>query len=250
MAEAMTQTGPTLILTRPNTAAARFLAQVQTALDRPITAIISPLIRIGYLRPYLPKTPCSGLIFTSENAATAAGRLGLNRALPVFAVGGQTAGAAREAGFAAMSAQGDAASLVALILSLRPQGPLWHIRGEHARGDVAQRLTAGGIATIDLIAYRQEPLALTALARAALDGTGPVVLPLFSPRTVSILADQGPFAAPLQVVAISSAVATAAQALPGAQVHQSPRPDGEAMLTATIALLQGRAVLEGAAPSG
>lgn len=240
---------PILILTRPDAAAARFLAQVRAGLGRPVTAIASPLIEIGFTDVALPDTPCAGLIFTSENGARAAQRLGLDRGLPVFAVGDQTADAARRAGFLPLSADGDANALVALILSRRPRGPLWHLRGEHSRGDVAAQVTAGSIAALDLVVYRQTECRLSAPALAVLGAAAPVILPLFSPRTVSIMAKQGPFVAPLHVVAISPAVADAARTLIPATIGLAQTSTGAAMVWATIAALQGPAPLERAAPS-
>jgi len=250
MAEAMNDPTPILILTRPAAASARFLAQVRAGSDRPVTAIVAPLIQIGFTDAVLPQTPCAGLIFTSENGACAARRLGLDPGLPVFAVGDQTADAARRAGFQPVSADGDAGALVALILLRRPRGPLWHLRGEHARGDVAAQVAAGGVAATDLVVYRQAECPLTASAVAALGGAATVILPLFSPRTVSIMVQQGPFVAPLHVVAISPAVADAARALAPATLSLARTPTGGAMLSATIAALQGGTVLEGDAPRG
>lgn len=244
MAEAMTQTGPILILTRPRDAARRFVAQLGAQMAVPVDHIISPLIEIEPLKPDLPEAPFSGLIFTSENGVRAAARLGLARGLRCYAVGEQTARAARAAGFAPTCADGDAAALIALILSAGDSGPLLHLRGEHVRGDVAARLTADGVLTVELIAYRQIARPLQAAALIALAGLSPVVLPLFSARTVSIMANLGPFTAPLRVIAISHAVADAATMLGSPIITVADRPDGRAMLRATIAALNGGAVLE------
>jgi uroporphyrinogen-III synthase len=80
-------------------------------------------------------------------------------------------------------------------------------------------------------------LPLTAGARVALGGSAPVVVPLYSPRSAAILARQGPFAAPLRVVAMSGAVARAATALGPESIVQIDNPDGRAMLSAILGLL-------------
>ena len=239
----MPDPGPILLLTRPAAAAARFLAAVRAA-GAGARAIISPLIELEFLVPDLPEIAVSGLILTSENGATGAGRLGLAAGTRAFCVGDQTARAARRAGFQAISAGGDADALVALILARAEVGPLLHLRGEHARGDVATRLSALGVPTRDITAYRQNRLPLTPDAQLALAGEEGIVAPLFSPRTASIMADSGPFRAPLTVVAISAAVADASAALAPRDVILAPRSDGVAMLRATIAALQCGPVLE------
>ena len=195
--------------------------------------ILSPALQIVPLPVNIPDV--AGLIFTSANGVAQAARLNLPSGLPAWCVGDRTADAATKAGFDAKAGPGDAAALIETIIAARPAGPLAHIRGEHARGDVAEKLTAAGIACADLVAYAQRPLPLNAAAKTALSGEKPVVLPLFSPRTGTILSGQGPFTAPLHVVAISAA-ALPDMAMQGAYV--AAHPDGEAMVAATIACLQ------------
>ena len=58
-----------------------------------------------------------------------------------------TAAAARQAGFAARSADGDVADLAALVVAAhRPgAGAFLHVRGAHAAGDLVGRLAAAGV---------------------------------------------------------------------------------------------------------
>ncbi|WP_411891212.1 uroporphyrinogen-III synthase [Yoonia sp. SDW83-1] len=226
------QWSPTLIITRPLPQGKAFAQALRAAWDGDLQIILSPLVQIVPLPVEVPQV--SGLIFTSANGVAQAARLNLPAGLPAWCVGDRTAEAATEAGFAAKAGPGNAAELITTIVAACPTGPLAHIRGRHARGDVAAKLTKAGIACADLVAYDQAPQPLSAAAMRALSGEKPVVLPLFSPRTVTILSDQGPFTAPLHIVAISDA---ALPDLSAASVHIAAGPTGDAMLAATIAAL-------------
>lgn len=228
---------PILLLTRPTLASDRFLAAIN-AEGNEAAAEISPLIDIQPIAAVRDGPAVSGVILTSENGATVAGRMGFPAGLVAYCVGDRTAEVAEQAGFRAVSAGGDADSLIGLILSRADSSPLIHLRGEQARGDIAARLGAAGVPCRDRIVYRQIERLLTASAKAALASLAPVVLPLFSPRTALILAAQGPFAAPIHLVAISAAVAAQISGLDPATVDISERPDGPAMVAATLSRLR------------
>ena len=219
--------GPILLITRPEGAARRFVVQ----LNMKVETVVAPLIQIEPIALGPVSPGLWGIILTSENGAIAAGQIsGLPRR--AWCVGDQTAEAALAAGFDPISAGADAAALVTLILSQSAQGPLLHIRGEHARGDVAGRLNAAGFAAQEIVAYRQLELPLDQAARIALAGGRPVVIPLFSPRSGSILAQSGPFTAPLHVICISPTVAFQAKALEPHSCVTVDNPDGTAMIRA------------------
>lgn len=228
----MQNDAPILLLTRPAPAARRFAAQV----GADVATIFAPLLRIDWLDPQVDLRGLTGLILTSENGATAAARLA---GLPplAFCVGDQTARVAQDAGFRTRSAGGDAAALVDLILSQGVTGPLLHLCGEHVRGDITARLNAAGIVTRQAVAYAQTALPLSPQAVAALAGPCPVILPLFSPRTVTIIAQSGPFLAVSHVVAISASVADLARMLHPATMCISDRPDAKAMVEAVQQVL-------------
>jgi uroporphyrinogen-III synthase len=226
---------PILLLTRPAAASARTRAAVELA--RPgVVVVESPVMEIARVPFAVGEIP-GGVILTSENGAEVAAGLGLPEGTVAWCVGDRTAEVARAAGLRDISADGDAEALLRLILSAPEAGPLLHLRGEHARGDIVPRLRAAGRAARDAVVYRQVELPLTAGARAALGGSAPVVVPLYSPRSAAILARQGPFAAPLRVVAMSGAVARAATALGPESIVQIDNPDGRAMLSAILGLL-------------
>ena len=226
-----------LLLTRPFAGATRTRADI-APLCPDASVVISPAMEIVPVPATVDTVP-AGLILTSENGAEAAGRLGLPPGLPAWCVGTRTAEVARAAGFAAINADGDAEVLLRAILSAPDAGPLLHLRGDHARGDIVPRLRAAGRAARDIVVYRQEDRPLSAEAKAVLAGPVRVVLPLYSPRTATIIADQGPFSAPLHVIAISPAVARAAECLGPDQISQIDNPDGQSMLSAIVDSLTG-----------
>ncbi len=225
-----------LFITRPEPAATRFLGQVQLAFSDTLQAEFAPLVVIEPIAAPLNIVP-AGIILTSENGAVQAALLGLGRGLTAWCVGDRTAKTATDAGFTAQSAAGNADDVIALLLRERPAGPLLHIRGEFTRGDIAARLTAKGLPCTDLIAYRQRPLPLTKKARAVLAGQTPVVVPLFSPRTASLLKGMGNLTAPLHVVGLSQAVAVAFSGVAVQSITVSTQPDGVAMTAATCRVL-------------
>ena len=217
-----------VLITRPEPQASRFAADLTAALDGIVAPVLSPLMAQVTLSPPLP--PAAALVLTSESAVLAVtGREPLpDRA---WCVGGRTAAAARAAGLQAISAEGDAAALAALIASAGEQGPLLWLRGEEVAGDLAGDLAARGIALAQAVVYRQEPRPLSDTAQALLSGQAPVIVPLFSPRSARLFAQAARGAlAPLHLCALSPAVAEAATALPTASRTIAARPTGGALL--------------------
>lgn len=225
-----------VLLTRPRAQGDRFAAALADRFGAALVLHASPLIAPQFLDPVLAQRPYTALILTSETGALSASR---TAGLPAraYCVGDRTAATAQSLGLSALSAQGDAAALVALIRASGEAGPLLHLRGLDARGHIAATLTAAGVPTYDAITYDQRPCLLTPEARALLGGTDPIILPLFSPRTAEILAAQGPFRAPLWVAALSPAVATAASVLSPARLTIADAPNADALLTAIGELL-------------
>lgn len=222
----------TLLITRPEAAARRFLLAVEAEMGPCVRAVLSPVMRIVPV-PGLSVPVCDALVLTSEHGVSAARALGVPAGTRCYCVGDQTAQTARAAGYDAISAGGDAETLLALLAKERPGGRLLHLRGEHARGAVVSRLRSMGLEAQEVIAYRQEPLPLTGAARKLLAGNDPVVLPLFSPRSASIFVEAVDIRAPLHIVAMSRAVAAEVADLGADTVMVADRPDGPAMIAAT-----------------
>ncbi|MES2665561.1 MAG: uroporphyrinogen-III synthase [Pseudomonadota bacterium] len=232
-----------VLLTRPAAQAARFAAQLADRFGARLVPVLSPLIVPRFLTPDVPAMPWAAVVLTSQTGAEAAGHLRQNVPLPdlAYCVGSRTAQAATEAGFRAISADGDADALIALILGAGEAGPLLHLHGAQTRGDVAARLSAGGVECHAAVVYVQHPQPLAPQALAVLQGAVPVVVPLFSPRTAQLFAAAAQDAtAPLWIAALGPAVAGACP--PNALICTADRPDAGAMLMAIDRLLAGETV--------
>lgn len=228
--------GPYLILTRPAAQSRRFADVLRRRL-RPLRVIISPVIEISALPLSVDPAAFFGFVFTSQHAVEALGDLpAACRGRPAWCVGARTAEAAQAAGFAARSAEaggGDAEALLRAILADTPEGPLLHLHGAHLSVDLAARLQEAGIACTSLVAYDQLPRGLASPALLALRGAVPVIVPLFSPRSVALFLDEATeVSAPLHPVAISEAAAAQWRARRPEPVEIAETPDAAAMLQA------------------
>ena len=219
---------PILMLTRPRAGSEAFAA----ALSLGVRTVVSPLYELDAV-PFDGGGAWEEAIFTSARAVAEVGPGGGRRA---WCVGPSTTEAASRAGFAGVEAGGDVEGLICAILSARPKGALRHFRGQSSVGDVAARLRDAGLRCDERIVYRKAVRGLTDEAREVLRGEVPVVLPLFSAETVSILVEYGPFAVPLWCVCISEAVADRVRDLlaPASCVVAS-QPNRAGMVAATRA---------------
>lgn len=225
----MSDTPPLLLLTRPQEASQK-LVRTLKARGLIFEPVISPLIGIDYCVPLPAFAPETRMIFTSAHGVKAYHLAGGAADLIAYTVGSATDLAARKAGFDTRCAFGAAKDLVKLITAEAPDVPLLHIRGEHARGDIAQTLQMLGFAADEAILYKQPALPITNAAQAILSGSKPVIAPLYSPRTAQILA-QHPVKAPLSVAALSEAVAKACAPLHKTELRITARPESEQMLS-------------------
>lgn len=230
----------TILLTRPQ-AQSEALAERLSALGW--TCLIAPLLR------YEPLPPPPGfdallsgagaLAFTSANGVRAFAAASARRDLPVHAVGDATAEAARDAGFAKIdSASGDAAALARRILAAQPRGPVLHVRGEEARGDLVAGLRAEGLAADEAVLYAMRAAqALPQPAVRALASGEAEAAAFYSPRTARVFADLARLAglAPLSSLRAAAISAAAAEPLSGlglAATTVAETPDSESMLRA------------------
>lgn len=212
-----------LLLTRPQEAARRLLADLTEALGAPPRALIAPLMEIVPL-PVADPAPGGDVVLSSPAAAARAADLGF--AGVAWCVGESTAQAARALGFEAHASAGDAAHMIPDIIAAAPPRPLTHIRGTHSRGDVAARLTEAGLPCRALIAYDQRALPLSAPALRALRGEERLVIPLFSPRSAALFAKAAEGAsAPMDFIAISAAAAEPLSGVLPGPVIVAQRPD-------------------------
>ncbi|MCX8509269.1 MAG: uroporphyrinogen-III synthase, partial [Rhodobacteraceae bacterium] len=105
----MTHHRPPLLLTRPEAAAARFAAAFQAMAGGDWPVVLSPLMDTLWLAPPVDMNGIGGLIFTSETAVRAYGRLQRGHGLPAWCVGARTGEVARTLGFEVRIGPGDAA---------------------------------------------------------------------------------------------------------------------------------------------
>ena len=228
---------PILLATRPSGQNADFVDSIRAVWTGPLRVVRSPLL--GIVQLSVPAPDANSVILTSVNGVAAAEAMGLADGRTAWCVGTRTADAARTAGFSVITGPGDAAGLAAAIIAAAPTGRLAHIRGAHARGDVAMRLAEAGLECEDVVAYRQDAIDLSSEAAEALQSRVPVIVPLFSPRTGSILSSQGPFAAPLHLVMMSAAVAEAVTLENCASTRLAATPNAKAMTDAVLQSLRG-----------
>ncbi|HVY00437.1 MAG TPA: uroporphyrinogen-III synthase [Pseudorhodoplanes sp.] len=225
-------------MTRPLPEAERTAASL---VRRGHSALIAPMLLINAVDADLDPARYHGVIMTSGNAARA---LSAHRnrdallALPVFAVGRQTARAAQDAGFASVrSADGDAGDLVRLVNSQDLSGPLLYLAGSDRARDLPGELAAGGIEADPVVIYRAEAAeGLPEPARDALkEGRIGAVLH-FSRRTAATFLDcaetAGLICAAGRVAhyCLSPRVAEPLLAAGIKAVQIAPRPDEDALL--------------------
>ncbi|MGB5866053.1 MAG: uroporphyrinogen-III synthase [Sulfitobacter sp.] len=194
---------PTLLLTRPRPASETFVASLDPIALAQVNVLIAPLMNIAATGGDTSLGQARGVIFTSANGVLH-GPEGAGRS--AYCVGVQTTQQARARGWDARQV-GDTANELTFALCNKPlEGPLIHFGGAHTRGDVAETLTAAGIATRHVTLYAQTLLPMEKAALSALDHR--CILPVFSPRTaqhlVGMAADR---LSNSHIIALSAAVA-------------------------------------------
>ncbi len=231
--------GLPVLITRPEPQASRTATDLAQAFGARLRPVLSPLMAPEALTPALPPGPFAALILTSEAGADAAGRYS---GLPplAFCVGKRTAAAARQHGIAPLLVAADAGALVAGLAERPDPGPLLWLHGEDRATDLATRLSRLRISGLAVYAQRARPLSET--ARALLAEPGPVILPLYSPRSARLFLSAAPgvCAATLWPVAISAEVAAVLPPELLSQARVSETPDGQGMLSAIGCVLSPR----------
>ena len=227
------QSRPPILITRPQPQATRLARQLR-ALDWTGPVFVSPLLEPQFMDAPLPGRTFQAIILTSETAVLAAQRLqGLPKS--AFCVGDRTAKAARRAGFTATSAKGDERDLLMTILQSGTPGPLLYLHGRDTRGTLVQDLISAGAETHSILVYAQNHRSLSTAALRLIRRPGPLLLPIFSPRSAALLAADwqavGANATP-HVIALSQAVADAAVPLHPARLTIAAHPDGDSLLAA------------------
>jgi uroporphyrinogen-III synthase len=205
------------------------------------TPILAPLMEVQYRDgPPIAFDNVQAVLATSANGVRGLARRTTRRDGPLYAVGPQTAEAARSAGFKRVhSAEGDASVLVEFVASRADpaKGKLLHAAGAETAGRLRQALQAKGFSVETMVLYDAVPVtALPETARAALEeGTLHGVL-LFSPRSAKIFATLtteaklGGACEKLEAYCISAATAAELTPLSFARVAVAGVPNQDAML--------------------
>ncbi|HEX6742014.1 MAG TPA: uroporphyrinogen-III synthase [Sphingomicrobium sp.] len=204
-----------LIVLRPEPGASETVARARR---RGLKALAIPLFAIEPLDWTVPTGEFDGLLLTSANAVREAGAaLHALRRLPVYAVGEQTAVAARGAGLS-VAATGEA-GVAGLLASLGSDLRLLHLSGEDRTetAGAAQRITAVPV-------YRSKACEPVDLGQAI----GNVVL-VHSTRAGRRLDELLDERASIAIAALSGAAAAAA-GVGWEQVEIAERPSDAALL--------------------
>jgi uroporphyrinogen-III synthase len=231
-----------ILITRPRDRAEPLARQLE-ALGHEV--LIEPMLSIEPLHPRAaPLDGLQAILLTSANAAHSLPPDGQH--LPVLAVGGATARAARAAGWTAvLEAEGDAESLARLVRErcTPARGALLHLCGEEVREELGESLAAAGFEVRRQVVYRAHAVTelsaelADALRRDRLDA----VL-LLSPRTARTFAElvrRHGMARGLRrsvAVCLSDTVAEPCRELPFERVVIAARPELGALLEQLDAL--------------
>ena len=202
--------------------------------------LLAPLLSVKFLDGApLDLAGIQAVLVTSANGVRALVRRTPNRHAAIFAVGPQSAAAAREAGFLRVqSAAGDAATLAQAVARWADPraGVLLHAAGEEASGALCERLTAHGFQTRRENLYRMEKA--TRLPEQAVQAIrqGEVEAALFfSPKSAALFAEcvakEDLTTDRLIAISISANTAQALKGLSFAEVRIASRPDQDALLT-------------------
>jgi len=145
-----------LLVTRPEPDATRTTALLKARGHR---VVVDPVLSLDLLPAVWPTGDFDAVVVTSATAVrTMQSNVDLDplRRLPLYAVGGRTAGAARAAGFATgHDASGDAVALARLLSATLPPGArVLHLAGEDRARDLGPLLAAAKIEVEVLVLYR------------------------------------------------------------------------------------------------
>ena len=237
------------LLTRPREESETLAAALAT---RDIDAMIEPLMQVDYrVSEPLDLKDVQAVLCTSANGVRALARASGERGVRLLAVGDATAARARAEGFQAVeSAGGDATDLARLAaLRFRPQkGPLLHVTGTAAAGDLVGSLRALGFAVERRALYEAQPAA--ALSAAAVEAlrNGSIDFALFfSPRTAAIFASLARAAGVAEccgsivALSISRAADGPLAGLPWLDRRVAERPNQQSLLEALDRVIGERA---------
>lgn len=226
-----------VLITRPAEDAEIFAARLRELGHDVLNA---PLLSVRFHDgPALALDGVDGILATSANGVRALARRLERWDIPLYAVGPQTAEAARQAGFLLVeSADGDAIALAdALPGWVGPGATLLHASGTESEGRLASLLAARGYDVRSAVLY--DVVASTALPESVmreLSGQALDAAIFFSPRSARVFAECIAEASLTEVCArltafcISEATAAALAPLIFASYRIAARPNQDALL--------------------
>lgn len=176
-----------MLLTRPEPQASEFAATCRQRFGDGLAITVSPVLEIVFLPLDLDPAAFDGLVFTSRNGVSAFVSASAFRDSTAWCVGDATAQAAQEAGFITRSANGALPDLATLLRAEMRGRQLLVLRGRHVAGDLADMLGSEGPGIAEAVVYDQQPSDLNSAALSLLGHPGPVLLPVFSPRSARLL---------------------------------------------------------------
>ncbi|MDR3528437.1 MAG: uroporphyrinogen-III synthase [Rhizomicrobium sp.] len=229
-----------ILITRPEQDAVRFAEALQARGHQPLCAA---LLSVRFFDgPELTLAGVSAILATSANGVRALARRSKERALPLFAVGPQSADAARAAGFEKIEfSDGDAATLAEAMLDwVRPEsGVLLHAASADNEGRLKTLLAEKGYRVAVQVLYEIIAIhKLPDLAREALAHHGLDAVAVFSRNSALALQDcidragLSEACRDLIAICISRPAAEALATLPFRCVVIAEKPNQNAMLDA------------------
>jgi len=226
------------LVTRPRDDAEAFAKALHA---RGHGAIVAPIMEVHVIAGEpIALEGVQAVLATSANGVRALAARTKRRDVSLYAVGPQTAEAARDAGFPiVISAEGDSTALVETVAREADpaKGPLFHAAGAETAGRLRQALQARGFSVETAVLYEAVPVAKLppeaeeALRNETVDGVF-----LFSPRSARVFAtlvgDAGLAAQCAKLIAccISAATAEALNPLSFARVAVAGAPNQDAIL--------------------
>ena len=218
-----------LVVLRPEPGNAATLARAR---DAGFDAVALPVFAVEPLDWAVPDpTQHDALILTSANALRFGGEaIAALRMLPVLAVGGHTAAAARDAGFEVIaSGTGNAADIVALAERTGVRRAL-HLTG-HDR-----TLEVGGVIATLIPVYQSVPRAVEPAELDLLDDRVALLHSARAARRIGTLVDAAGLSRARIAIAAFSPVIAAAAGSGWAHIVVAARPDDAALFTVLSAL--------------
>jgi uroporphyrinogen-III synthase len=230
-----------VLVTRPAAEAERTAARLRALGHEPISA---PMLSIEYASDaVIEQRDWSAVIMTSGNAARALAQHAQAPSLihlKCFAVGEQTAAAAKKAGFSeVISAGGDGADLGRVIAAHRPVAahPLLYLAGSDRARDLTQMLAPEGLRVETVVLYRAiAAQALPAHVVAAFSAHAVDAVLHYSRRTAAIFVECCRTqqllaqAASLKHFCLSQRAAEPLRSIGARHIRVAEHPDENAML--------------------